>query len=976
MEYMTEFYLTTLWTYKPKVVRQIIDDMTSLGFTQAEFTYDSEYSWFKVTCRSDDADEIREQFGNIARDIEREAFEACENDLLNIDDTLKSSFDNEWFGQDVGDVSSSESGQVDEIYCRPKPHVEYRFAEVWDILDKNDEPYTIMDILDRRQAKLVEDELKVKLDARLNGKLVHIAANSKEPIHEACERLEVMLAARKLLPASSRATHVVDPEDHADPTDPGFTADVRYLANIDQKLASSTLLDPAMVHQLTEAYKSIYRDASSIRICLWAPDKGYHISLLGPKVNVRLRDRKVFGNRPAVSIKTIDKFDFVANNSSPPKQNSALEASSQVEHWIRQLPVVEESLRHAAHHLINDQVAVKSSTASVEQEDLMSFHNDETTLCRETSTAAVSETMTAHSEQQYNVAARISELCNKISPLYTGLDMLSEQSVSKSREDELGFTGEDCLIDMMAAVDITSPDNGLRSTIGWQMPALIPLPGENVRLGDKNDDSNDQPAVVGSSTQNRHPLPAPHSNQWHPQQDTTTTRSPGKEVVIKKQRVTQNGGSSKSLNPHGPPSFDALSSQPPLPRNSKVDGYSHLPSSESFLKEIEAAIAKLLLLGPYRRGKLAVRAELGRIILEKVDRSGLAFNNATTPSNGWMKAQLLRNLNNDFGGSHNISFTKILSTYGCDVEDMVNLQVNGTRLWEEIPSRVWITYSFHCGLRSGKGLSRFIVDIEDRDPKSSQFSYSIRLFDGAESADKPMPVYVHAICRHWDLRITMTHTKTDELEEMYGAFAKDLLRSLSVVRNEQGSLEVRFAVPAEAPADVHAVRVLTKWRYPSADRKSALEITEILQLVTDSYSEGPYSGTAWNTYEGKRSRPWSQRITREKRDKGEVPRWYEAAVVSLELEDLFQQNAFLKIGEKAGWDATDVRNRGIFPSIYSPALQMVRQIDHVGRLDDNHLSQKYGELLLQGSGRAAPSPASEARLDQVRFRSWIKPAQL
>ncbi|KAL2166452.1 hypothetical protein VTG60DRAFT_2760 [Thermothelomyces hinnuleus] len=937
MEYMTEFYLTTLWTYKPKVVRQVIDDMTSLGFTQAEFTYDSEYSWFKVTCRSDDADEIREQFGNIARDIEREAFEACENDLLNIDDTLKPSFDNEWFGQDVGDVSSSESGQVDEIYCRPKPHVEYRFAEVWDVLDKNDEPYTIMDILDRRRAKLVEYELKVKLDARLNGKLVHIAGDSKEPIHEACERLEVMLAARKLLPASSRATHVVDPEDHADPTDPGFTADVRYLANIDQKLASSTLLDPAMVHQLTEAYKSIYRDASSIRICLWAPDKGYHISLLGPKVNVRPRDRKVFGNRPAVSIKTIDKFDFVANNSSPPKQNSALEANSQVEHWIRQLPVVEESVRHAAHHLINDQVAVKSSTASVGQEDLMSFHNDETTLCREASTAAVSETMTAHSEQQYNVAARISELCKKISPLYRGLDMLSEQSMSKSREDELGFTGEDCLIDMMAAVDITSPDNGLRSTIEWQMPALIPLPGEN--------------------------------------QDTTTTRSPGKGVVIKKQRVTKNGGSSKSLNPHGPPSFDALSSQP-LPLNLKVGGYNHLPSSESFLKEIEAAIAKLLLLGPYRRGKLAVRAELGRIILEKVDRSGLAFNNATTPSNGWTKAQLLRNLNNDFGGSHNISFTKILSTYGCDVEDMVNLQVNGTRLWEEIPSRVWITYSFHCGLRSEKGLSRFIVDIEDRDPKSSQFSYSIRLFDGAESADKPMPVYVHAICRHWDLRITMTHTKTDELEEMYGAFAKNLLRSLSVVRNEQGSLEVRFAVPAEAPSDVQAVRVLTKWRYPSADRKSALEITEILQLVTDPYSEGPYSGAAWNTYEGKRSRPWSQRITREKRDNGEVPRWYEAAVVSLELEDIFQQNAFLKIGEKASWDATDVRNRGIFPSIYSLALQMVRHIDHVGRLDDNHLSQKYGELLLQGSGRAAPSPASEARLDQVRFRNWIKPAQL
>ncbi|KAL2165421.1 hypothetical protein VTH06DRAFT_719 [Thermothelomyces fergusii] len=636
MEYMTEFYLTTLWTYKPKVVRQVIDDMVGLGFTQAEFTYDSEYSWFKVTCRTDDADEIREQFGNIAREIEGEAFEACEDDLLNDDDTLKSSFDNEWFSQDVENVSSSESEQVDEMYCRPKPQAEYRFAEVWDVLDKNDESYTIKDILDRRQAKLVEDELELKLDARLNGKLVYIAGNSRESIREACERLEVMLAARR---------------------------------------------------------------------------------------------------------------------------------------------------------------------------------------------------------------------------------------------------------------------------------------------------------------------------------DATTSSSHGKGVVIKKDKVTQNSGSSKSSNPHGSQSFDSILSHP-LPLDSKFGSYNHLLSSERFIKEIETAITKLLLLGPYRRGKLAVRAELGRIILEKVDRSGLAFNNASTPSNGWTKAQLLRNLNNDFGGSQNISFTKILSTYGCDVGDMVNLQVNGTRLWEEMPSRVWITYSFHCGLRSDKGLSRFIVDIEDCGAGSNQFSSSIRPSDGVEGADKPMPVYVHAICRHWDLRITMTHTKTDELEELYGAFAENLLRSLSVVRNEQGSLEVQFAVPAEAPTDVQAVRVLTKWRFPSVDRRSALEITEVLQLATDRYSEGPYSGAAWNTYEGKRSRPWSQKITRAKRDRGEVPRWYEAAVVSLELEDLCQQNAFLRIGEKAGWDAADVRNRGILPSLYSPALQMVRQMDHVGRLDDNHLSQQYGELLLQGNAPSPPVPGA------------------
>ncbi|KAL2155068.1 hypothetical protein VTH82DRAFT_3744 [Thermothelomyces myriococcoides] len=907
MECMIEFYLTTLWTYKPKIVKRVIDEMTELGFTQAEFTYDSEYSWFKVTCRTDDADKIREKFGNVAQEIEREAFEACDNDILNDDDTLKSSFDNEWLGQAVESAPSLESSGVDEMYCRPKLQVKYHFAKVWDILDKNDEPYTMTDILDRQQAGILEDELQIKLDTRLNGKLVHIAGYSMESVHEACERLEVMLAARKLSLASSRAIHVVDPEEHADPIDPVFTADVRYLANIDQSLASSTLLDPAVFYQLAEAYESICRDASSIRICLWDPDKGYYVSLLGPKVNVRPRDRRVFGNRPAVSLKTIDKFDFAANNSGLLKQNSALEMNSQVEHWIRQLPAIEESVRRARHYAINDQASVKLSTEAVEQEDLISFHDNDTTLCQETSMAAVSETMTAYPGQQYNETACISELRKRTSPHFKGLNMPRGKSMSESQERELGFTGDDCLVDLMAAVHITTPNNSSKSTIEWRMPALIPLPSESME--DNDDKSDNQLAAAGSSRQSRNTLLVPESNQPYPRKDSKTTTKRGKEVATKMDRVnTKNGEGFKSLNPHGSPGFDALSSQP-LPLDFKVGSSTHPPYSERFVQEIEAAITKLLLLGPYRRGKLAVRAELGRIILEKVDRSGLAFNNAGTPSNGWTKAQLLKNLNSYFGGNQNISFTKILSTYGCDVEDMVNLRINGTRLWEEMPSRVWITYSFHCGLRSEKGLSRFIVDIEDCGPGMNQFVYSIRRSDDAEGADKPMPVYVHAICRHWDLRIMMAHTKTDELEELYGAFATNLLRSLSVVRNERGSLEVRFAVPAEAPLDVQAVRVLTKWRYSSADRKSALEITEVLQLATDSFSEGPYSGAAWSTYEGRRSRPWSKRTTQEKRDRGEVPRWYEAAVVSLELEELCQKNALLRIGEKADWDVSTVKDR-------------------------------------------------------------------
>jgi len=110
-------------------------------------------------------------------------------------------------------------------------------------------------------------------------------------------------------------------------------------------------------------------------------------------------------------------------------------------------------------------------------------------------------------------------------------------------------------------------------------------------------------------------------------------------------------------------------------------------------------------------------------------------------------------------------------------------------------------------------------------------------------------------------------------------------------------------------------------------------------------------------------------MTQEKREQGEFPRWYEAAVVSLELEKLCQQNSLLHTGEKADWDATDLRDRGIFHSVYGPALQMARQMDHIGRLDDNHLSQRYGELLLQGNVSLSQVPGALATQIQNQDRT-------
>lgn len=105
------------------------------------------------------------------------------------------------------------------------------------------------------------------------------------------------------------------------------------------------------------------------------------------------------------------------------------------------------------------------------------------------------------------------------------------------------------------------------------------------------------------------------------------------------------------------------------------------------------------------------------------------------------------------------------------------------------------------------------------------------------------------------------------------------------------------------------------------------------------------------------AQPWTQRTTQQKRVEGEFPRWYEAAVVSTEAEAVFRENQTVEVGEKADWTYDKLKERGIPAAIYGPALQLLREMDHVGRNDDNGLSAAYGHLLIKGNKPSRTVPA-------------------
>ncbi|KAK4153296.1 hypothetical protein C8A00DRAFT_15465 [Chaetomidium leptoderma] len=964
MAFWTEFYLTTFWEFKPKVVDQVIGKLVQKGFHHAKFTYESEYHWFKVTCLDHQAYKIREEFGLIVRGIEDEAFKACEEDILDSNDAPRQFFDNDWFSQGLGDTAVVETDESsDESYCRPRQLIDGSYFTVWEDLDKNSEPYAISDLMAQCEFGKIQKELDVRMSPSINKKLVDIVGHTEESVCKAWERLRVMLTIKKLMADRPRAENLVYAERY--PIEHGFTADIRYLANIDPKLAASTLLDRVTVDDLEASYKTIYREASSIRICSWAPDKQCFVSLIGPKVVIRPKDRTLLGNRPEISTKRVDKLAATAQGSGQREVRQNSDSISHVKAWIEKLPTPVESASGALHPFPDEQIAnTPPSTAPAvgspldsADEPLISF--DEIHM------APAPGTITGKPDTTPVVDNQIPSICQNFSKLQTGPGMSSAGTASNVRGKELAFTGDDCLIDMLAAIETASPTDAMRSSISWKMPALIQSPTDYEEQDDSRTGSD-------NSTQDRKPKPSPQAGQRHPQQaeaaknnkDARFEKGSKGSLPNMEQETVQQAGNRKLPNSYG---LASSATQPGHPRKftSGPVGCGQLVATEGFVEEIEAAMAGLLSMAPYRRGEVAVRAELGRVFLEAVDATALAFNDASSPSNGWPKSHLISALNQNYGGNKNIHFTKVLSTYACDIEDMINTKAsdNETRLWENEPCRSWTTYSFHCGHR-GTPL-QFIVDIKDGGTADKGFSYSMRLYNNVPRADKPMPIYVHAIRRHWDLRIEVAHAETEAMEESYGPFARTLLQSLSVMVKEKGPPELKFAVyNNDSAVEVNEVCVLTKWLHPSLDSKSALEITEVCQLEIVPCYDAVYAGS-WDSWEGKLARGWSQRRTKKHRPLGEFPRWYEAAVLSLEMEIACKQNPALSLGEKAKWDPQILKANGDFAALYAPALQTVRGMDHVGRLDDNNLSQEYGGLLKRGNNPPRGVPGSSQARERL-----------
>ncbi|KAK3935928.1 hypothetical protein QBC46DRAFT_322499 [Diplogelasinospora grovesii] len=898
-------YLCTLWALTPKAAARILHKLNSCGLN-AEFAYDSEYNIFEVTCQPGDRSKIVDLYNNISSEVEKDAFHGAPDLFLNTFSPItvpETTSINHQSPQQQSRAHSPElSHPLQKLTLLPD-FAENSHIATWSTLKQVPGHMTMDQLVSEAQLNELQRDTGVVMAYGDSGRLVHISGGSDDAVERAKQKLENLLAIKRLPRAEPE--HVLYIEDvetaSAEPT-----LDTRYMARIDQRLVSSTLIDPATVRDVDKAYARLHAWGISIRLCKYDEDKRHHVSIFGPKIVPRSSKNYRLGNRPVISRKQVNRVvttaedDLLALNDAQcvvtPAETNLLDwnqepdKEAQVSTWIRET----QAMKPVGGTLIDDQIMNEMQAIIARGSSLPGDKKLLKALCERL--LAVQEAKSVRSSESSECDFKSFSNHSSAAP---SVNAQAEAKVRSVGSDEPSLNDPGCLPNLSGR-----PGAG---HISWDMPPLVP-------------DAVNAPSTFGSS---------PSSLTCPVAAETATETSgfkrfnePGSRIF---NTMDQQGGR-KSRAAAGA----ARPNSQPSPRGPVVAA-----RPQNFPSEIEAALGRLLKTGPYRRGKVGLRADFGRAILAGLDQSALAYNKPGQPSNGWRKGQLQDLLNSQVNERNFIHFTKILSTHAFDVEEMIGAldEVTSAPLWLPSPTDVCLIYSFQCEALDAPDV-KFVVDIKD-EGKDDDFSYTIRPWTQQYGPDGLMPIYVHGTQRNWDLRVMLSHSDDAGMERSFGEFARAILGSLEIPREEGNSgPRLTYAVPDHFGVLVTSLRVLTKWRYLSVDERSALDITEVEKMVVDPCHDAPpeIDGERWSTWSAS---PWTPEIARRMRAKGEFPWWYEASVVSPEAEELFRQNDRLRLGEKADWDAEMLKATGILASIYKPALQLLKKMDQVGANENN-----------------------------------------
>lgn len=361
--------------------------------------------------------------------------------------------------------------------------------------------------------------------------------------------------------------------------------------------------------------------------------------------------------------------------------------------------------------------------------------------------------------------------------------------------------------------------------------------------------------------------------------------------------------------------------RPMLPAKRKIRvAYSHTLSSNNAqpatskgldinqgkeLDRLVISVQNLLRPMPVRYGLVELRVEMGRFFATKVPTSGLATNRPNTPARGW-DANILRKKMDQ----QESLFTKALSCFGNDADMLAKMKIKdtGTAMWKVDSRDVFLDFRFEFNWD-------LVLEVNTKD-----YSWRIRVCENDDGS-----TYVHCLRQNWDFRVRLAHDRPLEWEDCFGEFARALIDSLQV-RPPELDFKNLFddhpvVVNKDMPIRVTGARIRQVCRLQHHDKKTYLDITRVLptKAKNSNCSNSNYAKVA----------SWRK----DKTEVGEFCQWYEAALSSARLEEVFRENANLIPGDKAGWNSEDLTEE--IRHLCEQAACVVEQMDPVGVGCDN-----------------------------------------
>ncbi|KAJ4417744.1 hypothetical protein N0V85_001715 [Neurospora sp. IMI 360204] len=349
---LKQYYLCSAWKFTDRAVDHLIAKLRDQKIQDADFSWEPKYRWIKTISPASKEAEIRKFWQELVTEVEQDAYERAEDDIIEYNFTLKHGFKDEMIeypdglsDSSDGDANTPSSNGSDENATRNTfpPQFSNRFPSLgtWTKLEGEDPSLTIQRVLNEDDRLQLQQDTGVEISYDL-GKVVYLGAESQDAIKKAKEKLDVLL--ESITAPGPNLQFVLYAEGYKDPVLNDFKSDIRYLANIDPKLPSTTLLDPILFPDLAQEYARMYHVGSSIRLCPYNSVLRAHSSLFGPEILTRKRKKDVLlAPRPVLTTKServlIDTSTASVDGLADPLLNgNAINQKLNVNNWLNAIP--------------------------------------------------------------------------------------------------------------------------------------------------------------------------------------------------------------------------------------------------------------------------------------------------------------------------------------------------------------------------------------------------------------------------------------------------------------------------------------------------------------------------------------------------------------------------------------------------------------------------------------------------------------